>query len=136
MACSCSNFSGVRENPWPKAATAGSIAWPVKSLRVLSSPATAPGRSVSGVSSIPIVRSQCQKRSRFTWAMAFTMPTLLDTCKTVGKSIKPLARLSWLKIGQPPMLSWPVSATRPLALMAFSCRATARLIGLKVEPGS
>ena len=85
---------------------------------------------------MPMVFSQCQKRSRFTWAMAFTMPTLLETSSTVAKSIWPLPLRLALKIGQPPMLSWPLSYTWPLGSMAFSCRAIARLIGLKVEPGS
>ena len=64
------------------------------------------------------------------------MPTLLETCSTVGKSITPFPLRSWLKIGQPPMVSLPESLTLPEGSMAFSCRAIARLIGLKVEPGS
>ena len=68
--------------------------------------------------------------------MTSTMPTLLETWSSVGKSMTPLARRSALKIGQPPMLSWPTSLTVELASIAFSCRAKARLIGLKVDPGS
>ena len=41
--------------------------------------------------------------------MARTMPTLLDTCRTLSKPTNPLAFLSWLLIGQPPMVILPVS---------------------------
>ena len=136
MAWSCSSFSGVSEKPWPKAAVAGSMGWLRNSLRLLSSPATAPGRSVSGMVSMPMRWSQLQYNGGLRLCMASTMPTLLETCSTVARSITPLARRSWLKIGQPPIVTEPVSFTVVLGPIAFSWRARARLIGLKVEPGS
>jgi len=48
----------------------------------------------------------------------------------------PLPFLSQLEIVHPPTLIFPRSSTNPSFWITFSSNANARLIGLKVEPGS
>ena len=48
----------------------------------------------------------------------------------------PLPCLSQLESVHPPTLIVPISSTTPSFWITFSSKAKARLIGLKVEPGS
>ena len=48
----------------------------------------------------------------------------------------PLPFLSQFDSVHPPTLIFPISSTTPSFCITFSSKAKARLIGLKVEPGS